>query len=61
MPNGVQHACPGLCGSGLGCVECVPDQPFCDADGTVRRCAPDGQSSTMVQTCADNEICTAGV
>jgi hypothetical protein len=53
------------CGTGTSCDrgvckthECAPDAAFCQGQ-ELMRCAPNGLSSTVVETCDSDEYCTA--
>ncbi len=41
-----QELCEEACAPGIGCTACVPGLLFCEGQ-EIRRCAADGQSSTI--------------
>lgn len=47
-----------FCDEDLGCIECIPDWPFCKGND-VYQCSADGKSSTLVKSC-ELEPCLNG-
>lgn len=48
-----------VCSAELGCVTCVPDEPYC-VGNDVYQCNGEGSGGSMTGTCSSGTICSAG-
>jgi hypothetical protein len=58
--GGTRTECSGVCLPGRGCLECAPSSLYCADPATLRRCAADGRSSELVESCGEGEVCDSG-
>jgi hypothetical protein len=48
-----------ICAAGLGCVVCIPDDPYCMGN-EIWQCNADGSGGTYVDTCQGDLVCSNG-
>jgi len=60
--NGVftdSQVCSNVCDGQLGCVDCLPNQSFCDGNSAFT-CTSDGHKGDLIETCTGELICSQG-